>query len=177
MRSKLRTICAALLAVFALTAVAASSASAAPEWYIKKAGVFAKVKEAINVKQGTANWELTDKVSIFERFGVKCTSEDSGQIKPGGIASIVTIQGLRCSEVKGGERIEGPVPAVHLPWKLELYTEGTEIRTRILNGGSGTPEQEFTCKQDLRDQIGLLRREHERQDDEHPTVRFRRSDV
>jgi hypothetical protein len=49
MRSVFRTTLVALGAVFALSAVAASSASAAPEWYVKKGGVFKKVTEAVNV--------------------------------------------------------------------------------------------------------------------------------
>jgi|HubBroStandDraft_4_1064222.scaffolds.fasta_scaffold06695_3 hypothetical protein len=149
MRSKLRTICAALLAVFALTAVAASSASAAPEWYVKKGGVFEKVKEAINV-EGTASWEVTDKVSIFERFGVKCTSKDFGQIKPGGKSTLEEEREFNCTPVKGCEHLGANLGVVGLNWNLELYTEGTEIRSRITSEHKETtPAIAFTCRQNL----------------------------
>jgi hypothetical protein len=144
----IRTAFVALIAIFAISAVAASSALASPEWYVKKAGKFEKVKEALNVT-GTASWELTDKVGpILKRFGMACTSTDEAQLKPGGIGLITQIQELHCVPVNGCEKLSGEVKPVNLPWKLELYKEGGEVRAKI-GSESGTPTQTFTCRQNL----------------------------
>ena len=148
MRSKLRTICAALLAVFALGAVASASASAAPEWYVKKAGVFKKVAEPVSVG-GTVSWELIDTGTGkfgLEPGGVSCKAVSQGELKSGGISDIVTINSEECHQVKACEKIEGSAPPENLPWQLELYKEGSEIRSRIVSSGKGTPEFVFTCK-------------------------------
>src|ERR1700751_259337 len=123
MRSVTKGLAIALAASLALSAVAVASAAAAAEWYVKKGGVFEKVKEPLNV-EGTANWEVTDKVSILARFGVKCTSKDFGQIKPAGLSALETISEISCKPVKGCEKIESvgeKVIPTNLPWKLELY--------------------------------------------------------
>jgi hypothetical protein len=36
--------------------------------------------------------------------------------------------------------------SIDSPWALELYTEGSEIRHKITNGGSGAPLWQFSCK-------------------------------
>jgi hypothetical protein len=38
---------------------------------------------------------------------------------------------------------------LNLPWKTELYTEGSEIRAMIVNGGAGTPIWDFECENQL----------------------------
>jgi sulfite exporter TauE/SafE len=68
MRSMFRMVLGALLAVFALSAVAASSASAAPEWYVKKGGVFKKVTEPVKVVFETPSKSTTENTSPTGRW-------------------------------------------------------------------------------------------------------------
>ncbi len=71
----------ALAAVFALTAVAASSALATPEWYVKKGGTYSKVKEAVKVKAAFGLEEIV--VPNFGvKFGIKCSGKSPlGELK------------------------------------------------------------------------------------------------
>ncbi len=147
MRSKLRTICAALLVVFALGAVAASAASAAPEWYVKKAGTFAKVTEATKT-EGTLSFEVIDtKMPLSSPMGVSCSATVGGEgeeIQPAGVSVIKHYLNLNCKPVKSCEKLLSVNPLT-VPWKLELYKEGTEVRSRIVNGGSEAPGVTFAC--------------------------------
>jgi hypothetical protein len=139
----------ALVAVCAFSAVAASSALASPEWYVKKGGTYSKVKEAVKVKAAFGLEEIV--VPEFgEKFGIKCKGTATGELKSGGISDISQIitGGVDCEKVDACEQLleEGGVRPVNSPWQLELYKEGTEIRSKIVSSGSGTPEFIFWCK-------------------------------
>lgn len=145
MRSKLRTICAALVAVFAIGVVAAASASAAPEWYVKKAGKYEKVTTPVKVT-GTASWELLVK-PLFGPGGVAETfSGLAAELKPGGISIVNGFSVGHITALKSCKTILGPEEIRDLPWKVELYKEGTEIRSRIVEEKNGLPQYTFTCK-------------------------------
>ncbi len=137
----------ALVAVFALSAVAASSALATPEWYVKKAGKFEKVKEAVKV-QGTYSWDLvaTDPQVLLEPGGIALSAEFEGELKSGGIALLKTMNEAKGKAISPCQKLVGSAGPSHLPWNLELYKEGTEVRSKILNGGSGAPEYKFECE-------------------------------
>jgi hypothetical protein len=157
MKHMFRTVLVALIAVFALTAIAASPALAAPEWYVKKAGVFKKLTGTETVK---VNFEGTFEVSdtkfgpLKRPLAVSCTAkgeEARGEIKSAGTGVIssfeteiakckpATVEHNECRSVEHDA-------SVHLPWKTELYTEGSEIRARIVNDGAGTPDWAWTCE-------------------------------
>ncbi len=153
MRSKSKVVLAALVAVFAFTAVAASSALASPEWYVKKAGVWEKVTEAVKVV-GEGSWELIDTGNEvmgergLEPLRVSCTSTSTGEIKPGGIEVITTRTIGKCTGHPAGCGTIKSSEGRNFPWKTELYKEGTTVRSRILSeveGGKKTPEWKFTC--------------------------------
>lgn len=137
-----------LVAVFAFSAVAASSALASPEWYVKKGGTYSKVNEAVKVK---AKFGLEEIVTpeLGEKFGVKCKGSAAGELKSAGISDVTTLEGISCEKVDGCEKIEKALEPYHMPWQLELYKEGTEIRSKIVSGGSGTPGLRFSCKRVL----------------------------
>jgi len=138
-----------LVAVFALGAVTASSAFASPEWYVKKGGTYSKVKEAVKVK---VNWGLEEIVTpeggppYNEKFGIKCKAVGTGEIKPGGISDITGIEAPACEKVDGCTRLVGGVIPSALPWQLELYKEGTEIRSKFVKGPNGMAGFTFTCE-------------------------------
>jgi hypothetical protein len=148
MRSMLRTVPVALVAVLALGAVAASSALASPEFYVKKAGVFKKVTESVNVTLEN-QFELIDTKN--EGFGESCTGEASGAVKAAGLGNLETFRVFeRCKGLGNPLLCETAETgtALNMPWGLELYKEGTEVRNRIVEGVSknGTPAWHFSCK-------------------------------
>jgi hypothetical protein len=137
-----------IVAVFAFSAVAASSAFASPEWYAKKAGVFAKVSKATKMNF-ESKFELSDtKYSAGIPLAVACTGEGSGEINVGGKGAISLFKVTRCEpakvELNWCQKFE-TASMQNAPWGLELYKEGSEIRERIVSGGSGTPAWRFTC--------------------------------
>ncbi len=140
----------ALVAVFALSAVAASSAFASPEWYVKKGGTYSKVKEAVKIKGA---WELEEIVTptgygppYNEKFGVKCNGNSEGELKSGGISDLISIGIDRCEKIDGCEKLEEKEAPLNIPWQLELYKEGTEIRSKFVSGINGMAGFRFSCK-------------------------------
>lgn len=156
MRSNLRVGFVALVAVFALSAVAAASALASPEWYVKKGGSFKKVSAAVNV-DFTGTYELYYHPSILETYHFSCTVGSSSTLISGAIeaASLGSITKFsleepetQCKGVKETRNICERVElekAGELPWSTELYSEGTEKRIRIKSGGSLPPVTEWKC--------------------------------
>jgi hypothetical protein len=154
MKSKSRMVLVALVAVFAISAVAASSALASPEWYVKKAGVFAKVTTSVKVALKSSKIEVIDTKRTFAGvpFGISCTVvEGEGVIKSGGAGEILSFRPESCTGVKKeGLAYCTKVTAVSangLEWKTELYKEGTEVRERLVpNAGGGLT---FGCETSL----------------------------
>ena len=144
MRSMCRTVLVVLVAVFALSAVTASAALAAPEWYSKTGGVFKKVT-SLEVKS-TTKITVND-TGWFEGEKMTCEGTMEGTIEAGGLGKINHYTVSHCTS-KGHCETEGSilVEPVNLPWKTELYSVGGQYRDRIVSGGSGTPEWEFTCE-------------------------------
>jgi hypothetical protein len=150
MQSVTRRLIVALVAVFALGAVASSAALASPEWYVKKGGTYSKVKEAVKFK---GNFRLEEIVTpkgyglpYNEPFGLKCTSTSEGELKSGGITDITIIRGPTCQALDTCERVVENVYFYNIPWQLELYTEGTEIRDKFVSGPNGLAGFGFVCK-------------------------------
>jgi hypothetical protein len=153
-----RTVLVALIAVFALTAIAASSALASPEWYVKKAGVFKKVTTAVKVE-----FEASKLAMIYNLGGgyegMSCTTSTFGHgtVEAAGVGKIEAFRAGRPEEnCQGGkikENSEGNVctehgieemTAINTPWTTQLSAEGTSIRMGISQ--SPLPGFKFKCK-------------------------------
>jgi hypothetical protein len=141
----IRIALVALVAVFAISAVVASSALASPEWYAKKAGKFEKVTAALKVK-GAISFELVNKTFPLPRE-VSCVGTANGEIKAGGAAAISSISLTSCKAPSGSycKEIIGASKFYNLPWATELYTEGSEVRDRIVSQ-SKEPAWSYLCE-------------------------------
>lgn len=143
-----RTVLVALIAVFALTAISASSALAAPEWYVKKAGVWSKVTTSVKVTLENS-WELNDTKFSPTPLAVSCTGSGEGEIKSAGAGKISKFPTTKCEPAKiehnSCKAWEGSASG-NLPWGAELYSEAGQLRQRLVSGGVGTPDWAFTCQ-------------------------------
>jgi hypothetical protein len=151
MRSNPKAVFIALVAVFAVSAVASSSALAAPEWYAKKAGVYAKITTAVAVKrEGTI--KLTDKKgSLGGALTISCKNTEEGTVGAGvgGTVSKMNWTSSNCACVKGCEAVE-TLEWRNLPISTELFKEGAEIRNRNLGEPSLTVNfKEITKNTDI----------------------------
>jgi hypothetical protein len=157
MKSKSITVLVALVAVFAISAVATSSALASPEWYVKKSGVFAKVTTSVKVTMGSSKIEVIDtkRTNAFKvPFGMSCTVlEGIGVIKSAGAGEVSSfkVPVKDCTGVKreGRQYCEKVtnVEANGLSWKTELYSEGSEVRERLVP--SSEAGLRFECETSL----------------------------
>ncbi len=148
----LKVAAAVFLATSLLGAAAGTSASAAPTWFVKKGGVYAKVTTAITVELEAKNAGVT-KTAKGGYWGLNCTASSAGggaieSEGAGKLTSFLNVSG--CEPAKEGEGIRmcltlGSWKAANLSWKTELYSEGTEHRARFASGGAGTPAFEFEC--------------------------------
>jgi hypothetical protein len=159
MKSPLRIGLTALAAVLVLSAVVAATASAAPEWYAKKAGVFKKVTTAVKVEFEASKLAMIDNLGgAYE--GMSCTTSNFGHgtVEAAGAGKIETFSAengkTQCKGGKIKENGEGNVceehgieemTAINAPWKTQLSAEGTSIRASI-SSESGTPGFRFKCK-------------------------------
>ena len=146
MRSICRRVPVALAAVFALSAMVASSAFAAPAWFAKTGGNYNKLVGALEVKT-TTNLTVTDTHWGGEGTKVSCEVTVKGTIEAGGLGKINNYEANASSCKPNGSCAKiTSVEAVHLPWKTELYSEEGQIRERLVSGGSGTPSWQFSCE-------------------------------
>ena len=144
MRSVVRTGLVVLVAVFALSAVTAASAFAAPEWYTKTGGKFNKLTSALEVKT-TGNLTVNDTGWEFgTSIKLSCKVRIDGTIEAGGLGKINDYLTGNCN-IYVGNCENATAEAVNLPWKTELYSEGAKVRERLVSGGHGTPGWQFTC--------------------------------
>ncbi len=137
----------ALMAAFAMAAVAASAASA-HEWLEDGSPIASALK--VNSK-GTL--ELTDSKTTIGSVTLECTGVDVGTIGPDAADKIEKVEEsplgsgktkIKCTSTNrscGSPEAE----AVHLPWNTEIQTVGTETRDVIKNSGAGVPGWAATC--------------------------------
>ena len=155
MRSMFRRALVALVAVFALSAIAASAASASPEWYVKKAGTWSKVgATAVQIEANESNFEIINtKYEGFPSFfAVSCKSGSAqhslqGELKASGKSMIDSFGGGECKPSEGSNACRSfrKIEAVAIPWEAELFTEGSELRQRVLAGGQSRGV-DLTCE-------------------------------
>ncbi len=147
---RVQMIGVALVAVFAMSAVAATGASA-HEWLLG-----GKPITAAKTIMSKGTLELTDDAATGGAVAVSCAGFDTGTVGPGAadLISKVTAEELgtnnsiTCTFVKKGacEGTTAKAVALALPWKTEIYSEGTETRDMITSDGAGSPGWGVTCK-------------------------------
>jgi hypothetical protein len=145
MRSSYKTVLVVLAIVSAISAVAASTALAEPQWETKTAGVWKPVASTLEVK---ATGELRLLLSGETWGGATCKAETSGTVEPHGKGTVTTFVLSACKSINEACQEWSARKALHLPWKTELYVpEGTlpPTRDRIVEAGSGLPEEQFRC--------------------------------
>jgi hypothetical protein len=149
MRSIYRTVTAVLAVAFVLSAVTASAALASPEWLAKTGGTFNKLTSALN-DEAAGSITINDS-GWLGGLKVTCAIKISkGTIEAGGIGKINEYTLTGCEPAAGGAcESVARIRPIHMPWKTELYREGTQIRVRIVSGGSGTPEWAIDCNTSL----------------------------
>jgi hypothetical protein len=154
MQSVLRKLTVVLVVVVAATTAVAATATAAPEWYVKKAGAFAKVTTPVAVTTKTT-WEVIDTKTFgihgLHPLAVRCEGSAEDVLETGGKGQIKFLgnnSGCTRGTVENNicERAES-VEQVDLAWTTELYKEGTTNRDKIISGVNGTlPEVKFFCQ-------------------------------
>jgi hypothetical protein len=157
---RMQIIGLALVAVFAMSAVVASAASAAPEWH---ECTTTGTETTTHCPSGSKGSKLTAAIAVDSEgrltltnatlgVTVRCPKNtetpgiDKGFVGPGNkdeITSITSETGVAAvpCEVVAGESLCGKTAtatAIGLPWKTELVTgTGTEIRDNITTSAAG----------------------------------------
>ena len=128
MLKRLRIVGLCLVAVFAVSAVGAASAFASPEWL--QNGL--KLTSALSVTS-KGKLKLTDTKGGLKKGSVtiECTGTDKGTVGPGAADELTEVKATECKHVAGEECPSPSAEAVHLPWKTELYEEGSAIRDKV----------------------------------------------
>jgi hypothetical protein len=130
-----------LVAALTLSAVSASAALAAPEWYAETGGSFGKVTSPVTIHGTTANLTVTDPGAYV---AVACEGTVASTIEASGKGKITSYSMANCHATEG-ECPDMTAFAENLPWKTELYETAGSVRERIVSGGSGTPAWTFDC--------------------------------
>src|ERR1700751_1070846 len=109
MRSVTKRLAIGLVAVFALTAVTAASASASPEWYAKKAGVWGKITTPVKFT-AESKYEMTDtknKIGV-EVLTISCKATTNGVVGAGAAGKIneIKVEASGCKCVSGCTAVE-----------------------------------------------------------------------
>lgn len=149
---RIRIIGLAIMAVFAMTAVAASSASA-HEWLIG-----GKPITAAKTIMSHGTLLLEDSEATGGAVAVNCPGFDTGTVGPGALDVITKVSStelgatndINCTFEKAGLCESSTTPtalAINLPWMTEIYTASNgEIRDMITADGAGSPGWKVTCK-------------------------------
>jgi hypothetical protein len=147
---KIQIIGLALVAAFAVSAIAAASAFAAPEWLINGAAVTAST--SVETK-GSLN--LTDTETALGSVTVKCEGTLDGSVGPTGTDEITEVLNTAGVAIKlGGTALLctssqcSGTPEVwpeNLPWKTQLELVGTVIRDHIFTSTGGAPGYTSLC--------------------------------
>jgi hypothetical protein len=148
MRSKYTKVLVALVAVFALGAVASSAALAAtPEWQFggKAIKTALKVEGRWSGETGSTALKLTDP-KLKEVFTCETDSLNSISAKT---VETTSVEWESCKISSGGECEPNHQPEevpTGLPWKAELYEEGGKLRERIKGSGGKAVGWSFVCR-------------------------------
>jgi hypothetical protein len=149
---RIQMIGLAIMAALAMSAVAASSASAAHLWLIGGKLVASEVKI-----HSLGLLLLTDHTAPLGAVQIHCHGFDAGTVGPHALDLVTSVtttllgtnDKITCTYDKQGGCESSPAPlalAVNLPWHTELYLVGTEVRDMIVSSGAGSPGWKVTCK-------------------------------
>jgi hypothetical protein len=139
------------MAVFAMAAVAASSASA-HEWLLNGKPITTAIKI---MSDGLL--ELEDTKATGGAVRVECRGFDEGTVGPGALDTVTNITSeelkgsktISCGLVKAGLcKAPATAEAVNLPWMTEIYLSSTgQVRDMITPGVAGkNPGWAVTCE-------------------------------
>jgi hypothetical protein len=167
--TRIRVICLASLAVFVMSAVATSGASAAFKkvWEVSeckkeetKTFLFTEGKCETHSLTHEGEWEILWKevgatsVAVDSSGKLKlasggveieCEGTDSGTVGEKGLDLTSTITATKCKTLKGTCE-EPKANPVHLPWHTQLVESGTQLRDLLSSDGAGNPGWDVECK-------------------------------
>lgn len=147
MKRKLIALQAVIAVAFAVSAIAASAALAAPEWYVPKAPEWQQSGVSLSEASAT-KWKGT--VTIVdngeENASVECETSGEGSAGPGAVDKETTWSFAGCHLVHAGKctKFES-VKAVGLPWHTELVYSGKAIHDVIHTEGTGQTGFQINC--------------------------------
>jgi len=145
---RIYTIGLCLMAIFAMSAMAAGSASA-HEWLIGGNPIAAETKI-----HSLFLLLLADTKATGGEVKVHCHGFDSGDVGPGALDLVLTVttellkgsDKIPCTyDVQGQCSGTPTLLALHLPWHTSIVEIGTEVRDLILSDGNGAPGWGVTC--------------------------------
>jgi hypothetical protein len=149
---QIRIIGLALVVVFAVSAVAGASASAAPVWKLSGAEITKattvlseSITEGKPAEKGSL--KLADKKAGTE---IECEGTDEGTVGPGNKDEVTKVEATKCKFIKSGSCEASKAvtaKAVELPWITELYEpEAGKIRDHVkAHAGGGAPGWKVEC--------------------------------
>jgi len=132
-----------VVAVFALSAVAASTASAL-QWLDNGLPITVPI-----LVLSTGTLLLADLASLGGGTSLTCEGDNHGTVGPGALDLTISITPLNCSFEKAGGCKAGTIPtvrAVNLPWHTLLLTVAGVTRDMILPDGNGHPGWLVLCE-------------------------------
>lgn len=152
-----------LVAMLAMGVVAASSASAAEHiWLINGKLIVGVIKtqtlELFLATDHNPIGSASNEVVVHcHRYGVSIIGFHLfGLIEKLTAERLGTNDKVTCAFDKQGGCESSPAPlllAVNLPWRTELYLNGTEVRDMVVSDGAGNPGWRVTCKAPL---LGMI---------------------
>ncbi len=160
-----------LVAMLAVSMVAAGTASAAPHWLTCREGS-GKTKyttEECTAASSTGNWQWEEdtsteaaisfgtlilrdiKIPIVGTVEVSCTGEDKGSVGPGPYSRTTEITNISCTAGKNCEKLEAPVEPLNLKpgvssWQGELTEESGQLRNKITSSAGSGAGWKVICK-------------------------------
>jgi hypothetical protein len=148
---RIQMIGLALVAVLAMSSVAAAGASA-HEWLLNKKPITTATKI-----HSLGLLLLFDHNPPAGEVIVHCKGFDAGTVGPGAVDLIQSITAellgtndlIPCTIDKAGGCKSGTTAkalALNLPWHTELYEEGGEVRDMVTADGAGEPGWDVTCE-------------------------------
>ncbi|HEY3829188.1 MAG TPA: hypothetical protein VGL57_08335 [Solirubrobacteraceae bacterium] len=142
-----RAVLVAFAVTLSISAVTASSAFAAPEWYSAVTPQWqlggTPVSEAV-----PTTWKGKFDATIAGPFGevvaAECNDSGEGSSGPGTVGKVTKLTFAKCAS--SSKTCENPtMEAADLPWNTELYASAGTMRDNIIESGKGAPGYTIEC--------------------------------
>jgi hypothetical protein len=147
---KIQIVGLLLFSVFALSAVAASSALAeeVKEWLDNNAAISVAVPVLSELMTDVLLEYMPPPGHEVEKTEVECMVGDGeGTVGPGAVGKVTKAECLEALTVSGACAAPITITADNLPWRTELYLEGTMFRVLLLEEGTnGVPGFHLECE-------------------------------